>query len=78
MDFGLNLIDTAPGQVQLGWERDWFRTSAAAVIAVSTSRGFEPPGPQKRLEAIGTTDGLAAVLQRALAPNASFQPVPVP
>ncbi|HXP61340.1 MAG TPA: hypothetical protein VN829_12665 [Dongiaceae bacterium] len=52
--------------------------SAAAVIAVSTSMGFEPPGPQKRLEAIGTTDGLPAVLRRALAPDDSFQPVPVP
>ena len=52
--------------------------SAAAVIAVSSSMGFEPPGPQKRLEAIGRTDGLPAVLQRALAPDDSFQPVPVP
>jgi archaemetzincin len=52
--------------------------SAAAVIAVSSSMGFEPPGPQKRLEAIGTTDGLPARLQRALAPDDSFQPVPVP
>ena len=39
---------------------------AAAVIAVSSSMGFDPPGPQKRLEAIGTTDGLPAALQRAL------------
>lgn len=40
--------------------------------------GFEPPGPQKRLEAIGATNGLPAVLQRALALDDSFQPVPVP
>jgi archaemetzincin len=52
--------------------------SAAAVIALSSSMGFDPPGPQKRLEAIGTTDGLPAALQRALAPDDSFQPVPVP
>jgi archaemetzincin len=40
--------------------------------------GFEPPGPQKRLEAIGATNGLPAVLQRALALDDSFQPVTVP
>ena len=40
--------------------------------------GFEPPGPQKRLEAIGATNGLPAVLRRALALDDSFQPVPVP
>lgn len=51
---------------------------AAAVIAVSSSMGFDPPGPQKRLEAIGTTDGLPAALQRALAPDDGFQPIPVP
>ena len=52
--------------------------SAAAVMAGSTSMGFEPPGPQKRLDAIGQTDGLPAALRRALAPDNSFQPVPVP
>jgi len=34
------------------------------VIAVSSGMGFEVPGPQKRLEAIGATDGLPAVFQR--------------
>jgi hypothetical protein len=52
--------------------------SAAVGIAVSSSMGFDPPGPQKRLEAIGMTDGLPVVLQRAFAPDDSFQPVPVP
>jgi archaemetzincin len=52
--------------------------SIAIVIAVSSTMGFEPPGPQKRLEAIGATNGLPAVLRRALALDDSFQPVPVP
>ncbi len=52
--------------------------STAALVAVSSSMGFEPPGPQQRAEAIGATNGLSAVLQRALAPGDSFQPVPVP
>ena len=52
--------------------------SAATVIAVSSSMGFDPPGSQKRLEAIGTTDGLPAALQRALAPDDGFEPIPVP
>jgi len=52
--------------------------SIAMVLAVSSTMGFEPPGPQKRLEAIGATNGLPAVLQRALALDDSFQPVPVP
>jgi len=52
--------------------------SIAIVVAVSSTMGFEPPGPQKRLEAIGATNGLPAVLQRALALDDSFQPVPVP
>jgi len=40
--------------------------------------GFEPPGPRKRLEAIGATNGLPAALQRAFTPDDGFQPVPVP
>ena len=52
--------------------------SSAIAIAVSSTMGFEPPGPQKRLEAIGATNGLAATLQRAFTPDEDFQPVPVP
>ena len=52
--------------------------SAAAVAAVSSSVGFEPPGPQQRREAIGPTRALPVALQRAFAPDESFQPVPVP
>ena len=52
--------------------------SIAIVVAVSSTRGFEPPGPQKRLEAIGATNGLPAALQRAFTPDHDFQPVPVP
>ena len=40
--------------------------------------GFEPPGAAQRLEAIGATNGLPDPLQRALAPDGDFQPVPVP
>ena len=40
--------------------------------------GFEPPGLQEQLEAIGPTNGLSAVLHRAFAPGDSFEPVPVP
>ena len=40
--------------------------------------GFEPPGSQKRLEAIGATNVLPAVPRRALALDDSFEPVPVP
>jgi archaemetzincin len=52
--------------------------SGVAVITVCSSMGFEPPGPQKRPEAIGATNGLPLVLQRAFAPDDSFQPVPIP
>ena len=40
--------------------------------------GFEPPGPQQRLEAIGPTTGLSAVLQRAFAADDTFPPMPTP
>ena len=52
--------------------------SAVAVMALSSGMAFEPPGTQKQLEAIGVTNGLPPALQRALAPNDSFEPVPVP
>ena len=47
-------------------------------IAVRSAMGFEPPGPQARLEAIGLTNELPAALQQAFTPNGSFEPVPVP
>jgi archaemetzincin len=50
----------------------------ATVIAVSSATGFEPPGPQQRLEAIGATNGLPELLQRAFTPANDFPPVPVP
>ncbi len=40
--------------------------------------GFEPPGPQQRLEAIGPTTGLSAVLQRAFAADDAFPAMPTP
>ena len=40
--------------------------------------GFEPPGPQQRLEAIGPTTGLSAVLQRAFAADDTFPPMRTP
>jgi archaemetzincin len=52
--------------------------SIAIVVAVSSTMGFEPPGPQKRLKAIGATNGLPTALQRAFTPDDDFQPVPVP
>src|ERR1035437_10091489 len=52
--------------------------SIAMVVAVSSTMGFEPPGPQKRLEAIGATNGLPAGLRRALALDDSCQPAPLP
>src|SRR5438876_12305160 len=52
--------------------------SAVSVGAVGLSKGFEPPGPQQRLEAIGPTTGLAAVLQRAFAADDTFPPMPTP
>ena len=51
---------------------------AAVMMTVGIGMGFEPPGPQQRLEAIGPTNGLSEVLGRALAPSDSFDPVPVP
>src|SRR5262245_47382868 len=51
---------------------------AVGVAVCSSAIGFQPPGPQARLEAIGPTNGLPALLQRAFAPDESFQPVPVP
>jgi archaemetzincin len=52
--------------------------SAAGIIAVSSGRGFERPGPQQRLEAVGPTNGLSDVLRQAFTPDDSFQPIPVP
>ncbi len=52
--------------------------SAAGLVAVCSGMGFEPPGPKQRLEAIGPTNGLPEVLRRALTPDDSFQPIPVP
>jgi len=52
--------------------------SAVSVGAVGSSMGFEPPGPQQRLEAIGPTTGLSAVLQRAFAADDTFPPMPTP
>jgi archaemetzincin len=51
---------------------------AMVMIALCSVMGFEPPGPQQRLEAIGPTNGLSVMLRRALAPSDSFEPVPVP
>jgi archaemetzincin len=53
-------------------------SSVAAGVTVCSAMEFQPPGPQARLEAIGPTNGLSAVLQRAFTPDDSFQPVPVP
>ena len=52
--------------------------SAVSVGAVGSSMGFEPPGSQQRLEAIGPTTGLSAVLQRAFAADDTFPPMPTP
>jgi archaemetzincin len=50
----------------------------AVGVAACSAMGFEPPRSQARIEAIGPTNGLSAILQRAFAPGDSFQPVPVP
>lgn len=39
---------------------------------------FKPPSDSERLQAIGSTQGLPAVLRRALDPNLDFQPIPIP
>src|SRR5262245_9408549 len=52
--------------------------SAADVVAVCSALGFQPPGPQQRLEAIGPTHELPGLLQRAFSPDDSFQPIPTP
>jgi len=52
--------------------------SAAGMLPACSVMGFEPPGLQQRLEAIGPTNELSATLQRAFAPGDSFEPVPVP
>jgi len=52
--------------------------AAAGMLAACSVMGFEPPGLQQRLEAIGPTNGLSAKLQRAFVPGDSFEPVPVP
>ena len=52
--------------------------SAAGMIAAYSGMGFEPPAPQQHLEAIGPTNGLSDMLQRAFAPGDSFEPMPVP
>lgn len=40
--------------------------------------GFEPPGREARLKAIGGTEGLPEVLRKALDPEKGFEPIPVP
>jgi archaemetzincin len=39
---------------------------------------FEPPTPEQRLEAIGSTRGLSDTLRRAFDPGKSFEPIPKP
>jgi len=39
---------------------------------------FTPPGPQERLDAIGSTNHLSESLQRALAPHRDFAPLAAP
>ncbi|NWF56332.1 MAG: hypothetical protein HXY45_16220 [Syntrophaceae bacterium] len=39
---------------------------------------FQPPGPEERLEAIGPTAGLPAILRLALDPGTDFEPIPAP
>jgi len=48
------------------------------MLAACAGMGFEPAGPPQQLEAIGPTNGLSGVLQRAFAPGDSFDPAPVP
>src|SRR5437016_11104818 len=52
--------------------------SAWIVMAAIPTIAFEPPGRATRFEAIGATDTLPAVLQRAFAPADDFAPIPVP
>jgi archaemetzincin len=52
---------------------------AALLLAVRVSAmGFEIPGERQRLQAIGSTEGLPAILKRALDPGDGFEPVPAP
>jgi len=39
---------------------------------------FKPPSSSERLQAIGSTQGLPAVLRNALDPHFDFQPIPIP
>jgi len=52
--------------------------STAGLVAICSTMGFEPPGPQQRLQAIGPTNGLPEVLQLAFTPDDDFTPVPAP
>jgi archaemetzincin len=51
---------------------------AVVLTGVVQTMGFQTPGEKQSRQAIGSTEGLPPVVQRALDPGDSFEPVPAP
>jgi len=47
-------------------------------LIASVAMAFRPPNPEEALRAIGRTQGLPIILQRALDPGTDFAPIPAP
>jgi len=61
-----------------GMKQAFFRLIALLSVLTCLAMNFRPCTPAQSLEAIGSTNGLSSVLQRAFDPSADFDPIPVP
>ncbi|MHC4482061.1 MAG: archaemetzincin [Planctomycetota bacterium] len=59
-------------------KRILFLTAFLLTLSAGPAVKFKPPALKERLQAIGSTDGLAKTLSRALEPGTDFEPIPVP
>ena len=58
--------------------RGFVQRTGLLVFIAFLAMAFTPPNPEEALRAIGRTQGLPIILQRALDPGTDFAPIPVP
>lgn len=61
-----------------GIKWSWPLFAALLIISTVKAMGFEPPGPQERINAIGRLDELPPQLRPAFVPDDDFHPIPRP
>lgn len=59
-------------------KRIFLLTAFFLFFSVSTAMDFKPPTLSERLRAIGSTEGLAEIIRKALEPGGDFEPIPIP